>query len=257
MIRPSIFVLALLASLPAMAQEVPEMRPEAIRADAANFRQCLGNLWPRAEQARITRATFERELTPLEPNLRLVELMRSQPEFERPLWTYLAGAVSDARIRQGRELVQRHAETFRAIEQRYGVDRHTLVALWAMETNFGATMGDLSVVRSTATLACVGRRKDFFSGELIAALSLIERGDIPSRDLRGSWAGAFGHTQFMPSRSMATVTGAATSCARSRTRWLPPRTICATKGGARARPGGTRCACPPTSTSAMPPRTGA
>jgi membrane-bound lytic murein transglycosylase B len=191
--------LVLAAAPAALAQEVPEMRPEAIRADAANFRQCLANLWPQAQQMQISRPTFERELAPLEPNLRLVELMRAQPEFERPLWTYLAGAVSDARIRQGRELVARHAETFRMIEQRYGVDRHTLVALWAMETNYGSTMGELSVVRSTATLACVGRRKDFFAGELIAALALIERGLMPTQDLRGSWAGAFGHTQFMPS----------------------------------------------------------
>lgn len=179
--------------------EPPEMQAAALAADRANFRQCLGNLWPQAQARGLQRGLFDRELGGLEPNMRLAELMRAQPEFERPLWTYIAGAVSQERIAKGRQLIQRHQQMFQRIERDHGVDRQTLVALWAMETNFGATMGDLSVLRSTATLACVGRRKEFFSGELLAALELVQRGDIPAAQLRGSWAGAFGHTQFMPS----------------------------------------------------------
>lgn len=193
---------ALLGSLiagGALAQEHPEMTPEALARDKANFGPCLNNLWPAAQARGVTRATFERELRPIEPDMRIVEFMRSQPEFERPLWKYLDDLVSDSRIREGREQLKRHEALFRRIEQAYGVDRYSLTALWAVESNFGRAIGERSVVRSTATLACVGRRKEYFRGELVATLEILQQGHLSSKQMIGSWAGAFGPTQFMPS----------------------------------------------------------
>jgi len=200
-LRRHLFALgaALTLASPACAERIAEMTDAAIAADRAAFRTCLAALWPEAQRRGIARALFDRELGSIEPDMRLVERMRAQSEFERPLWEYLAGAVSEARVRAGRDQLTRHAALLERIEREHGVDRFVLVALWALETNYGATLGEARIVRSTATLACIGRRKEFFRGEVLAALDILQRGYLASADLRGSWAGAFGHTQVMPS----------------------------------------------------------
>ncbi|MGC1588178.1 MAG: lytic murein transglycosylase, partial [Rhodomicrobium sp.] len=105
---------------------------------------------------------------------------------------------SDERITRGRELLAQHAPVFAAAERAYGVDRHIVAAIWGVESNYGTVGGERSVLRSTATLACVGRRRDYFREEFLSALDILQRGDVTPDRLIGSWAGAFGPTQFMP-----------------------------------------------------------
>ncbi len=197
--RKFVFMAALFASLPALAQEHPDMAPEAIFKAQANFRQCLINLWPQAEARGISAITYNQALGDLEPDMPIIDLMRKQPEFERPLWSYIDDLVTSMRVAKGRQMVAKYKAIWPRMEQRFGVDRYTLIALWAVESNFGKSIGDRSVIRSTATLSCIGRRQDYFRNELLSALEILQGGDVPPSHLRGSWAGAFGHTQFMPS----------------------------------------------------------
>jgi membrane-bound lytic murein transglycosylase B len=176
----------------------PAMQADAIRAAAANFRSCLEELWPQAERRGVTRANFDAQTAGLTPDLRILDFMDAQPEFTRSLWDYLDTLVSDARIENGRKILAQYRATFDAVEKAYGVDRHTIAAIWGVESNYSTAIGERGVVRSTATLACIGRRQDFFREELLSALEIIARGDLRPEQLKGSWAGAFGPTQFMP-----------------------------------------------------------
>ena len=177
----------------------PLMTASAIRAAAADFPQCLERLWPQAARRGITRATYEHHTRGLEPDLRIMDLMDAQPEFTRAVWDYLDSLVSDARIQKGREMLATHRATFDAVERAYGVDRHFIAAIWGVETNYGGIAGTRSVLRSTATLACIGRRQEYFQDEFFASLQILQRGDLHAEQFTGSWAGAFGNTQFMPS----------------------------------------------------------
>jgi lytic murein transglycosylase len=127
-----------------------------------------------------------------------MDLLDSQPEFTKSIWDYLDVLVTDARIAKGRELLAKYDSAFDAVEKAYGVDRYTLAAFWGVETNYGTLAGERPVVRSTATLACIGRRQKYFRDEFLSALEIISRGDVKADRLVGSWAGAFGPTQFMP-----------------------------------------------------------
>ena len=176
----------------------PLMTAAAIRAGAANFHECLARLWPAAERRGISRAVFERQVAELAPELRIMDLLDSQPEFTKSIWDYLDLLVSDERIADGREILQRHRATFDAAEKAYGVDRHFVAAIWGVESDYGREIGERPVIRSTATLACIGRRQDFFREEFLSALEILARGDVRPDHLKGSWAGAFGPTQFMP-----------------------------------------------------------
>ena len=176
----------------------PLMTADAIRAAAAQFGNCIAGLWPQAAQRGVTRANFERFTAGLTPDLRIMDLLDAQPEFTKSTWDYLDLLVSDARIARGRELLAQYASTFDAVERRFGVDRTIVAAIWGVESNYGTLGGDRSVVRSTATLACVGRRRDYFREEFLSALEILQRGDVAPDHLKGSWAGAFGPTQFMP-----------------------------------------------------------
>ncbi len=175
------------------------MSADAIRAAAADFPNCIAGLWPAAEGRGVTRSTFERATAGLTPDLSIMDLLDAQPEFTKSPWDYLDLLVDDARIARGRELLAQYAKAFAAAERTYGVDRYILAAIWGVESKYSTKGGDRPVIRSTATLACVGRRRDFFRGEFLAALEIVQRGDVPPERLIGSWAGAFGPTQFMPS----------------------------------------------------------
>jgi lytic murein transglycosylase len=176
----------------------PLMTADAIRAAAGDFANCLGRLWPDAARRGVTRESYERLTAGLTPDLRIMDLLDAQPEFTKSFWDYLDGLVSDERIARGRELLAQNADTFDAVERAYGVDRHILAAIWGVESNYGTMGGGRSVIRSTSTLACVGRRRDYFREEFLSALEILQRGDVRSDRLVGSWAGAFGPTQFMP-----------------------------------------------------------
>jgi membrane-bound lytic murein transglycosylase B len=176
----------------------PLMTADAIRAAAANFGGCIEALWPEASRRGISRADFERYTAGLTPDLRIMDLLDAQPEFNKTVWDYLDTLVSDERIARGRELLTQYAPVFAAVERTYGVDRHIIAAIWGVESNYGTLGGDRPVIRSTATLACVGRRREYFREEFLSALEILAHGDVQPDRLVGSWAGAFGPTQFMP-----------------------------------------------------------
>jgi lytic murein transglycosylase len=176
----------------------PRMTADAIRAAAADFGNCIERLWPDAQRRGISREAYERYTAGLTPDLRIMDLLDSQPEFTKAPWDYLDLLVSDDRIARGRQLLAQYAPTFEAVERSYGVDRHIVAAIWGAESNYGTMGGTRPVIRSTATLACVGRRRDYFREEFFSTLEILQRGDVPPDRLIGSWAGAFGPTQFMP-----------------------------------------------------------
>ncbi len=176
----------------------PLMTAEAILSAAANFRSCLEDLWPDAARHGVSRVTFDTYTRDLTPDLRIMDLMDAQPEFSKAIWDYLDALVNDGRIKRGQEVLAQYRSLFDAMERAYGVDRNIVTAIWGIESNFGTAIGDRPVIRSTATLACVGRRQDYFRNEFLAALEILDRGDISPQRLKGSWAGAFGPTQFMP-----------------------------------------------------------
>jgi membrane-bound lytic murein transglycosylase B len=176
----------------------PRMSAYAIRVAAADFDNCLAGLWPDAARGGITRANYRRFTAGLTPDLSIMDKLDGQPEFTKSPWDYLDILVSDDRVARGQQLLAQYAPTFAAAARIYGVDPAVIVAIWGVESNYGTLGGNRPVLRSTATLACIGRRRDFFRGEFIAALDILQRGDIAPDRFVGSWAGAFGPTQFMP-----------------------------------------------------------
>jgi membrane-bound lytic murein transglycosylase B len=176
----------------------PTMTSAAIRTAAANFRGCLERLWPLAARRNVPRAMFDAQIAGLTPDLRIMDLLDGQPEFTKSFWDYLDLLVSEARIANGRAILAKHKAAFDEVEKAYGVDRYVIAAIWGIESNYGTQIGDRSVIRSTATLACIGRRQNYFRDEFLAALEILARGDVTPAHLKGSWAGAFGPTQFMP-----------------------------------------------------------
>lgn len=172
---------------------------EAPAALAADFNACLRALRGEARANGITAQTLDRALTGIEPDPGVLEAMDNQPEFTTPVWDYLASLVDEQRIAEGRAMLAEWAPVLRDIERKFGVDRQTVVAVWGIETNFGRNMGKRPLVRSLATASCFGGRQRYFRSELMAALRIVQSGDVQLESLAGSWSGAFGHTQFMPS----------------------------------------------------------
>jgi membrane-bound lytic murein transglycosylase B len=148
--------------------------------------------------AGISPELFDRAFANVTPDMSVIRADRSQPEFARPVWEYLDGALSALRVRKGQGLLYQYADILQSIEQRYGVDRQALVAVWGMESNFGSFQGDKLVIQSLATLAYEGRRPGFAHSQLLAALQILQHGDIEPEKMLGSWAGAMGQTQFIP-----------------------------------------------------------
>ncbi len=176
----------------------PLMTPQAILAAASNFQNCIAQLWPQAARRGVSWQTFQAYTANLEPDLHIMDLLDAQPEFTKSLWDYLDLLVNDTRIATGREILAKYQPTFAAVEKAYGVDRHVIAAIWGIESNFGSAIGERPVLQSTATLACIGRRQDYFREEFLSTLEILHRGDVRPDRLKGSWAGAFGPTQFMP-----------------------------------------------------------
>ena len=176
----------------------PLMTADAIRAAAANFGSCIESLWPLAAHRGVSRAAFDGAVAGVTPDLRIMDLLDAQPEFTKSFWDYLDLLVNDARIETGRAILAKYRPTFDAVEKALGVDRHFVAAIWGVESNYSTQIGDRSVIRSTATLACIGRRQAYFREEFLSALEILAHGDVRPEHLKGSWAGAFGPTQFMP-----------------------------------------------------------
>ncbi|MDF2398116.1 lytic murein transglycosylase [Pseudomonas sp. 3MA1] len=165
---------------------------------AQTFDEWLNAFRTEALNAGIRADVFDRAFAGVTPDMSVIKADRSQPEFTRPVWEYLDGALSPVRVRKGQALLLQYSDILQRIEQRYGVDRQALVAVWGMESNFGDFQGNKSVIRSLATLAYEGRRPAFANSQLIAALQIIQHGDIQPEKMLGSWAGAMGQTQFIP-----------------------------------------------------------
>ena len=162
------------------------------------FAQWQAGFRKEALAAGIRADLFDRAFIGVSPDMSVIKADRSQPEFTRPVWEYLDGALSPLRVNKGKSLIQQNAQILQSIEQRYGVDREALVAVWGMESNFGQFQGSKSVINSLATLAYEGRRPGFAHAQLIAALQILQQGDITPEKMLGSWAGAMGQTQFIP-----------------------------------------------------------
>lgn len=153
---------------------------------------------PRARAAGVGSSTLDRTMRNVRYNPEVIRLDRNQAEFTRTIWDYLDGAVSDTRIANGRAALAQHRDVLERIEARFGVEKEVVVAIWGMESSYGRNRGTTQLIPALATLAYDGRRGAFFEEQLIAALKIVEAGDIEPARLTGSWAGAMGHTQFMP-----------------------------------------------------------
>ena len=169
-----------------------------MRAQQADFAPCLATLRSAAAEKGITAATFESATAGLEPN-DVLSFQSNQPEFSTPPWDYMAGLVDEQRVEDGRAKYSEHADLLAQISRRFGVDASIVVAVWGVESDYGRSFGWRPVVQSLATLACYGRKPAFYKTEFVSALEILQRGDVKLEHFTGSWAGAFGHTQFMPS----------------------------------------------------------
>jgi len=165
----------------------------------STFGPCLAELRAEAASRGVGERAFDRAMQGLQPDPSVIEAMQQQPEFETPVWEYLARLVDERRIAEGQARLAAWSPMLARAEDQFGVDRYTLVAVWGVESDYGRIMGQRPLLRSLATAACFGERQGFFRGEFVEALRIVQAGDIKARDLRGSWAGAFGHAQFMPS----------------------------------------------------------
>jgi lytic murein transglycosylase len=171
----------------------------AAPASSQSFTACVDGLKQAAVSAGVGRDIVNRALDIREPNDRVLRLSQVQPETRTPIWDYFAFLIDDERIADGREMMRRHESTFRAAEERFGVNRYVIAAIWGIESDYGRQAGDNFLPHALATLTCASdRRRDFWRGELMAALRLVQRGDLDLDQLYGSWAGAFGQTQFIP-----------------------------------------------------------
>lgn len=147
----------------------------------------------------ISKRTANSALKGLSPNKTVLKLDRNQKHFRVSFEEFARKRVTSGRVSKARSMLKRHASLFSKIEKRFGVAPEVIVAIWAMETDFGANTGNMSVIRSLATLAHDCRRTDLFQGELLAALKIIDRGDMSPSQMRGAWAGELGQTQFLAS----------------------------------------------------------
>jgi lytic murein transglycosylase len=172
----------------------------AITAPAhADFDSCVAGIRASALSQGVSASVFDRAMAGVTPDPKVIEAMNNQPEFRTPIWDYLGALVDEERVQEGRQMLRTHAAALASAEARYGVDRHTIVAVWGVESNYGKVRGRWSLPQALSTAACMAsRRREFFRGELIATMKIIQRGDLRQEQLMGSWAGAFGHTQFIP-----------------------------------------------------------
>ena len=192
-VRPLQFALTalflILSNLPATAQSAFEVWRQGFKATAL--------------AQGINPQLFDAAFNGVSPNEDVVAFDRFQPEFSKPIWEYLDTAVSQNRIREGRQNHRRLRRLLRQIENRYRVDSEIVAAIWGLESNYGQNRGDIYTVEALATLAFDGRRARYGRQQLIAALKILQAGHVRQADMRGSWAGAMGHTQFIPTSFLA------------------------------------------------------
>lgn len=166
------------------------------------FGQCLARLRGEAVAKGVSTATFDTYAAGLAPDMEVIGFLDAQPEFVIPIWDYMAALVDEERIGDGRAMLAQWGEVLAGVAAQYGVDPATVVAVWGVESNYGRNFGSRPLLTSLSTLSCFGRRQSYFRGEFFTTLKIIQEGHVAAERLTGSWAGAFGHTQFMPSTFM-------------------------------------------------------
>ncbi|MDV7557460.1 lytic murein transglycosylase [Acinetobacter baumannii] len=164
-----------------------------------NFQNCLANLRSQAIAAGVSGSTYDRYTQNLTPDYSVIDKLNYQPEFSTPIWDYLSGLVDEERVALGKQKLAQHRDVLNRASQVYGVPAETIVAVWGVESNFGDISGKYPLLQALGTLSCEGRRQSYFRTEFFATMRILQRGDLTEDQLKGSWAGAFGHTQFMPS----------------------------------------------------------
>lgn len=170
----------------------------------AKFEAFIQSLWPRVQAAGISRSLFDAAFAGVtDPDPAVLKLASTQPEFTSTTSAYLAKAVTPIRIDTGQQMKGSEAALLSAIEKKYGVDRHILLGIWGMESNFGKDKGSMGVMRSLATLIYAGRKKQYAREQLIAAFKILKKGMRQPNNFTGSWAAAMGHTQFIPTSYLA------------------------------------------------------
>ena len=172
--------------------------PERAEAATQTFAQWVEKFWPTAKAAGITRATYDKAFKDLTPDPKVIEAANFQPEYVKPIGEYIDRVVSEKRITTGKQMLEQNKDLLDRLEKRYGVERTILVAIWGVEPNYGTQPGDMNVIRSLATLAYYNTKVTFARQQLIVALKIVQHGDIAVDKMNGSWAGAMGHTQFIP-----------------------------------------------------------
>lgn len=181
-----------------LASTAQAAKPDAPYLSNTEFQQCLDGLKNSSTFRGVSGSTFE-QYRPSEPDPSVIQSLNYQPEFQKDIWDYLSSLVDSERVNDGIQAKRQWSDTLRQIESRYGVKAEHVLGVWGVESNFGQTLGKKPLFESLATLSCFDRRQSYFRGEYANALKIVQNGDINPSDMTGSWAGAFGQTQFMPS----------------------------------------------------------
>lgn len=190
---------------PQVETPAPVQQPKIITAPKVNYQPkndyaaCIAGLRSQAIASGVNAATFDRYTRNLTPDYSVIDKLNYQPEFSTPIWDYMAGLVDEERVDMGKQVLQRHRANLNVISQQYGVPAEVVVAVWGVESNYGNISGKYPLLQALSTLSCEGRRQSYFKGELFSTMRILQRGDLSEHQMKGSWAGAFGHTQFMPS----------------------------------------------------------
>lgn len=175
----------------------------AAHAQSNDFEVWLKSFRAEASAAGVSEAVLDEAFANVSINERVFELNDNQPEFSRAIWDYLDSAVSDRKIADGRAALAEHRIALSVIDGTYGVDAETIVAIWGLESAYGRILGDYDAIQALATLGFEGRRTAYGRSQLIGALKIIQNGYADRSELKGSWAGAMGHTQFIPTTYLA------------------------------------------------------
>ena len=205
--RLALFLTSMLLTMSQVQAAVMSDEPQNILSESndlsvqvtSSLQICLSSLKSQAFSRGISSLTYDRYTQNLEPDYSVLDKLNYQPEFSTDIWDYLSGLVDEERVQLGQQKIQQHREGLNKISAIYGVPAEVVVAVWGIESNYGDISGKYPLLQALATLSCEGRRQSFFRNEFLTTLMLLQRGDVQEDQLKGSWAGAFGHTQFMPS----------------------------------------------------------
>ncbi len=199
-VRPSVPLTQIRPAARPQEAPLPQIQ---VAASNARFKQWIKSFRGRALARGISGNVFDRAFRGVKYDPEIIAKDRHQSEFTKQIWDYLDSAASPVRVKNGQAALRKYRRTLEQIEARYGVEKEVIAAIWGVESAYGAQRGDVDIIQALATLAFDGRRGKFFEAQLIAALKIIQSGDVRPRGMKGSWAGAMGHTQFIPTSYLA------------------------------------------------------